>query len=121
MTQHNSHPTKMPPPCSPISYLQRYTLKNLVTKLHLTLSSKKGAGSIIASTPRLAVQIKETPKRNGINYEVETSARDLGILYTAGKANPSKSAHARLMNTKPRTHFKQFLLRNSELAVPSLD
>ena len=77
--------------------------KELVSKLQFTLSSKKGAGSIIASTPFLARQIKETLKQNCINYEVESTARDLGILYTAGKANPSQFSHNRLLRTRPRT------------------
>ena len=58
------------------------------TKLKLILSSKKGAGSVIASSPRLAKEIKDSHKKTGSAYEVEPTARDLGILYTAGKSKP---------------------------------
>jgi len=76
--------------------------KDKTTKLKLTLSSKKGAGSVIASSARLAKEIKETLKKSGIKYEVELTARDLGILYTAGKSNPSTFSRTRILKTKPR-------------------
>jgi len=84
-----------------------------VNKLKLTLSSK---GCIVTSCPKLSKLLRKELLSYGLEYQVETGARDLGVTHTSGATRPIQISKSRFLKAKSRVKKINSLAKISRMS-----